>query len=86
MSPSGWWSPPDRQAGAQGLLGGVQTLAGGVAAVGAGALYESFGRGVAYLVCALMMVGFVGLGVALVGRDWGMRAPTTPVEFAGSAV
>lgn len=67
--------PADRQAGAQGLLGGVQTLTGGITAVGIGALYESSGRGIAYLVCSLGMVTFVGLAVVLAGRNWGLRGP-----------
>ena len=67
--------PADRQAGAQGLLGGVQTLTGGITAVGIGALYESSGREIAYLVCSLGMVTFVGLAVVLAGRNWGLRGP-----------
>ena len=48
--------PPERQAGAQGLLGGTQTLVGGLTAVSAGALYEHYGRTTAYTLCAIAMV------------------------------
>lgn len=67
-------APPERQAGAQGLLGGVQTLAGGIAAIVAGWLYEHHGRGTAYTVCAITMVGFVLGGLLLVGRGANPRA------------
>ncbi len=49
-------APPERQAGAQGLLGGVQTLTGGIAALMAGWLYDVQGRAVAYGVAAGAMV------------------------------
>jgi MFS family permease len=45
--------PEDRQAGAQGVLGGAQALAAGVMAVVTGALYDAFGRTVAYAVCGV---------------------------------
>jgi len=72
-------APPSRQAGAQGLLGGVQTLTGGISAIVAGALYESHGRGVAYGVTALVMALLVGTALVLVGRDWTQR-PTALSE------
>jgi MFS family permease len=46
-------APADRQAGAQGLMGGVQTLAGGLAAIVASSLYQSSGRATAYTTCAV---------------------------------
>ena len=49
-------APVERQAGAQGLLGGSQTLMGGVAALLAGTLYDAHGRTVAYGVAAAVMV------------------------------
>lgn len=70
--------PADRQAGAQGVLGGFQTLMAGVMAPVAGLLYENYGRGTAYGVTAGVMVVFVALSVLLAGRAWGMRtAPAT---------
>jgi MFS family permease len=57
-------APTDRQAGAQGLLGGVQTLTGGVAALMAGSLYDAHGRAVAYgVAAAAMLVLIVGARV-----------------------
>ena len=41
-------TPPERQAGASGLLGGMQTLTGGVSAVAAGVMYEHFGQEFAF--------------------------------------
>jgi MFS family permease len=58
----GMVAPADRQAGAQGMLGGAQTLVGGLSALLAGQLYEHFGRGTAYAVCALAMVALVIIG------------------------
>jgi len=58
----GMVAPAQRQAGAQGLLGGTQTLTGGIAAILAGQLYGHFGRGLAYTVCALLMVALVVAG------------------------
>lgn len=49
-------APPERQAGAQGLLGGTQTLTGGVAALIAGSLYDAHGRAASYGVAATAMV------------------------------
>lgn len=72
-------SPPDRQAGAQGLLGGVQTLVGGIAAIAAGALYQSSGRAVAYTVCAVSMAILIFAGIACVGRDWLAKPTIGPV-------
>jgi len=65
--------PDARQAGAQGVLGGLQTLVAGVAALVIGALYEHGGRTVAYSVSAAAMVAFVALGAALAGRAWHLR-------------
>jgi DHA2 family methylenomycin A resistance protein-like MFS transporter len=72
-------APPSRQAGAQGLLGGVQTLTGGISAIVAGALYESHGRGVAYGATAIVMAVLVITALVLVGRDWTQR-PTALSE------
>jgi MFS family permease len=64
----GMVAPKDRQAGAQGLLGGVQTLTGGFAALIAGALYDDRGRAVAYNACALAMGALVVVGLLCAGR------------------
>ena len=63
-------APPERQAGAQGLLGGIQTMVGGVTAVAAGAIYQHFGSTAAYTCCAVAMVVLAGAAVALVGPAW----------------
>ena len=60
-------APPERQASAQGMLGGIQTLVGGVTALAAGWMYEHFGRAVAYGVSAAMMVLLVAVGAWLTG-------------------
>jgi MFS family permease len=72
----GMVSPPERQAGAQGLLGGVETLVAGVTALIAGALYEAFGRGVAYGFCAAGMAVCIVVALVLVrgGVHWRPRA------------
>ena len=72
-------SPPDRQAGAHGLLGGIQTLVAGITALAAGALYEAFGRTAAYTACAVGMLACIGLCVALVGESWRIRGVAEPV-------
>jgi MFS family permease len=64
----GMVAPQERQAGAQGLLGGVQTLVGGCAALLAGGLYEGSGRTVAYTACAAVMAVLVVSGLLAAGR------------------
>lgn len=66
-------APADRQAGAQGLMGGVQTLAGGLAAIVASSLYQSSGRATAYTTCAVAMAVLVALGLACAGRNWATK-------------
>ena len=44
--------PAERQAGAQGVLGGFETLTAGITAAATGVLYEHFGRATAYGVAA----------------------------------
>lgn len=66
-------TPNDRQAGAQGLLGGTQTLVGGISALVAGDLYDRHGRAAAYTLCAVVMVALVGAGIACVGPSWAAR-------------
>jgi MFS family permease len=63
-------TPPERQAGASGLLGGMQTLTGGISAVAAGAMYENFGQKFAFTATGVAMAILVGLGCFLVGKKW----------------
>jgi MFS transporter, DHA1 family, tetracycline resistance protein len=60
---------PERQAGAQGVLGGLQTLTAGIAAPIIGVLYEHAGRSTAYSVSACMMAVLVVVG-AVLARPW----------------
>jgi MFS family permease len=66
--------PPERQAGASGLLGGLQTLMGGVAALSAGTMYEHFGQKFAFTATGIAMAILVSLGCFLVGKKW-LRRP-----------
>lgn len=82
-------APQERQAGAQGLLGGAQTLCGGLAAILAGWLYGVTSRAVTYLVCASVMLVLIGLGAWLAGPNWNIRPDTEAVgdtDLAGQAV
>lgn len=63
-------TPPERQAGASGLLGGMQTLTGGLAAMSAGTMYEHFGQAFAFTATGVAMAILVGLGCVLVGKKW----------------
>lgn len=65
--------PAERQAGAQGVLGGIQVLVAGVAAPVIGALYEVHGRAVAYTAAAVGMVLLVVGGLLLAGPAWRLR-------------
>ena len=71
-------TPPERQAGASGLLGGLQTLMGGVAAMSAGTMYEHFGQKFAFTATGVAMAILVGLGCFLVGKKW-LRKPVLAV-------
>ena len=68
-------TPPERQAGASGLLGGMQTLMGGVAAMSAGTMYEHFGQKFAFTATGVAMAILVSLGCFLVGKKW-LQKPT----------
>ncbi|MEX2626163.1 MAG: hypothetical protein WD225_04730, partial [Ilumatobacteraceae bacterium] len=70
--------PADRQAGAQGVLGGFQTLLAGVMAPVAGLVYEHLGRTAAYTVSAGAMLTIVVGGVLLAGRDWNLTGRVEP--------
>ncbi|MBU3716815.1 MAG: MFS transporter [Actinobacteria bacterium] len=74
-------APAERQAGAQGLLGGMQTLTGGIAASLAGWSYDSFGRGTTFLTTAVIMLVLISLGYSLAGDHRTSR----PVETASLA-
>jgi MFS family permease len=63
----------ERQAGAQGVLGGLQTLTAGIAAPIIGALYEHAGRTVAYTVSACMMTVLIAVGAALARGSFALR-------------
>jgi len=71
-------TPPERQAGASGLLGGLQTLMGGVAAMSAGTMYEHFGQKFAFTATGVAMAILVSLGCFLVGKKW-LRKPVLAV-------
>jgi MFS transporter, DHA1 family, tetracycline resistance protein len=65
--------PAERQAGAQGVLGGFETLTAGITAPIAGVLYEHAGRGAAYGVAAAAMVVLVAVGATLARSSWKIR-------------
>jgi MFS family permease len=65
--------PTERQAGAQGVLGGLQTLTAGITAPIIGALYEHAGRTVAYTVSAAMMAVLIAAGVGLARGSFTLR-------------
>jgi MFS family permease len=78
-------APADRQAGAQGLLGGAQTLTGGVAALVAGWLYDAYGRGVSYGVATAVMLCLVVAARWLAGPAYHDRRPLgEPVEVVAT--
>jgi MFS family permease len=69
-------APAERQAGAQGLLGGIQTLVGGLAASYAGWSYDHLGRGTTFVITAVVMMMCTTGGLALAGDK--RRAVSTP--------
>lgn len=75
----GMVAPPERQAAAQGLLGGVQTLTGGIAASFAGVSYEFLGRTTTFAISGLVMASLIGMARLLAGNRWGLRGGTTAV-------
>jgi MFS family permease len=78
--------PEERQAGAQGVLGAAQALAGGLMAIVAAVLYDNFGRGTAYAVCAAVMLVLVGTGVWLSRSEWSMKRPLTAIDSEPVAI
>jgi len=79
----GMAAPAERQAGAQGLLGGMQTLTGGIAASLAGWSYDSFGRGTTFMATALIMLVLIAFGYSLAG-DHRTRRPVVSSEMAST--
>jgi len=63
-------TPDNRQAGGQGLLGGIQVLAAGITAVVIGLVYEQAGRAWAYGSTAAVMVVLVLTGAWLARSAW----------------
>jgi MFS family permease len=69
----GMVAPTERQAGAQGLLGGAQTLTGGVSASFAGLSYEVLGRTTTFAIAAVVMTGLIVAARLLAGDRWMTR-------------
>jgi MFS family permease len=77
--------PVERQAGAQGVLGGFETLTAGITAPIAGVLYEHAGRTAAYGAAAAGMVVFVVVGATLARSAWSIRgAEPRPLAVVAS--
>ena len=77
--------PAERQAGAQGVLGGLQTLTAGAVAIVTGVLYEHAGRTTAYAFASGLMVVFVAAGAWLARESWSLRdlgGEPTPCDSA----
>lgn len=72
----------ERQASAQGLLGGVETLTAGIAATLIGQIYERFGRTVAYTSCAATMLALIICSAVLSGSAWSLRDAPVPQAVA----
>jgi MFS family permease len=77
-------TPPERQAGASGLLGGMQTLTGGISAVAAGASYEHFGQAFAFSATGIVMALLVTVGCVLAGKQW-LQKPLPALVVSGRA-
>jgi len=77
-------APTERQAGASGLLGGMQTLTGGISAVAAGASYEHFGQAFAFSATGIVMALLVTSGCVLAGKKW-LQKPSAGMVVSGRA-
>ena len=66
-------APLERQAGAQGLLGGMETLAGGVAASFAGVAYDHLGRATTFIGTGVIMLVLIAGARLLAGSHWSVR-------------
>ncbi len=73
-------APPDRQAGAHGMLGAAETLTGGVTAVMAGVLYSWGGRTLAFTTCSVLMLVLVSSAYLLAGPEYRSRRGIDPVS------
>jgi MFS family permease len=74
-------APAERQAGAQGLLGGIQTLVGGMAASLAGWSYDHLGRGPTFTIAAACILACTATGLVLAGdKRWSIAPITTDVS------
>lgn len=60
-------APEQRQAGAQGVLGGMQALAAGIVSVITGWVYEHHGQRSAYLLAAVLIASMAAAGFVLAG-------------------
>jgi MFS family permease len=76
--------PTARQAGAQGLLGGAQTLVAGLTALGAGVLYQLGGRALAFGCCAGAMAALTMGAAWLAGPAFRQTVWTEPTPTATS--
>lgn len=76
-------APRERLASAQGLYGGLQTLAGGIAAVLAGFSYGIIGRAT-FLCCAVAMLMFIAIGAWLAKDSLHITGSTSTDEPAKS--
>jgi MFS family permease len=74
----GMVAPAERQAGAQGVLGGMQTLTGGVSASFAGVSYEVLGRTTTFVIAGVVMASLIIAARLLAGERWSVRGGTTP--------
>lgn len=74
----GMVAPAERQAGAQGVLGGMQTLTGGVSASFAGVSYEVLGRTTTFVIAGAVMTSLIVTARLLAGDRWSVRGGTTP--------
>ncbi len=63
----------ERQAGAQGLLGGMETLAGGIAASFAGLAYDHLGRTTTFIGTGAIMLLLILASRILAGDNWSVR-------------
>ena len=75
--------PEERQAGASGLLGGMQTLTGGIAAMLAGVIYEHLGRRAAFSITSITIAVLVLSGIAIAGRSV-LRSPASMDAHVGA--
>ena len=73
----GMVAPTERQAGAQGLLGGAQTLTGGISASFAGVSYEVLGRTTTFAIAAAVMTTLIIGARLLAGNRWTTRGQLT---------